>query len=607
MVSPRAADFETEKRSRGPPSSHVYPELCYLPADTPESLPLQDALTPTGKTSIVFAAHVETVLDWLATSHGRAVAALLLLALACFLPGQASVPAVDRDEARYAQATTQMLETGDFVDIRLHDQPRHYQPAGIYWLQALTVKLTGAEPPAPIWVHRLPSLIGACLIVLLAYWAALPLGDRQLALVAGAMMAALLLLNVEARLAKTDAVLNAAILLCQGVLLRLYLGDRDTGLPLGTAIVFWVAAGVGVLVKGPILPFVVVLTVIAASVLAREVGWLRGLRPLIGLPIALAIALPWYVAIWFATDGAFYTKAIGYSITEKVATSMQSHGGPPGYYLALFFVTGWPIAAVAASALPSLWRDRRTAYVGFVAAWVIPVWIVFELVATKLPHYVLPLYPGIALVAAVALVGGRIDAERWWVRLLFGLAALGPVFTVAVAVGAIVWLEGRVPPLAMALGAAVVVLAILTVALIRARALLAGWLVMAAVAAPVTYACVFGTLAPRLDSLWLSPRLAAATVAVAGCPDPKVIAVGNNEASLIFAVGTDIVFGDGADAADFLSEGGCRAAIVEKAAEPAFTARLSELGLAPAGPQRVGGMNVANGRRLDFGVYGLSR
>jgi len=567
---------------------------------------LQDITRAIKSATVDVAGRLTAIFDWLAASHLRAVVALLLLALACFLPGQASIPAVDRDEARYAQATTQMLETGDFVDIRLHDQPRHYQPAGIYWLQALAVKLSGADLPAPIAVHRLPSLIGACLIVFLAYWAALPLG-RRVALVAGAMMAALFLLNIEARLAKTDAVLNAAILLCQAVLLRLYLRDRDGPASFVSAIAFWAAAGVGILVKGPILVAIVGLTVIAASALARDVGWLRGLRPLVGLPIALVIALPWYVAIWFATDGAFYTKAIGYSITEKVASSMQSHGGPPGYYLAAFFVSAWPIAAVAASALPSLWHERRTALVRFVVAWVLPAWIIFELIATKLPHYVLPLYPAVALAAAAALAGDRIDAERWWVRLLFFLGALGPVATVAAAIGVGVWLEGRVPALAVVLGAIVVALAALAAALIVRRALLAGWLVLAAVAAPVTYACVFGVIAPRLESLWLSPRLAAATVAVSGCPDPKVISVGNNEASLIFAIGTDIAFGRGEDAADFLAGDGCRAAIVARGSEPAFRARLAALGIALAPPERVAGVSVANGRRLEFGVYGLPR
>ena len=61
---------------------------------------------------------------------------LLLLSLALFLPGIASLPVVDRDEARYVQATRQMLETGDLVQIRFQDEARNKKPVGIYWLQA---------------------------------------------------------------------------------------------------------------------------------------------------------------------------------------------------------------------------------------------------------------------------------------------------------------------------------------------------------------------------------------------------------------------------------------------------------------------------------------
>lgn len=547
------------------------------------------------------------ILAWLAATRPRAVIALLLFALVCFLPGQATIPAVDRDEARYAQATTQMLETGDFVDIRLHDQPRHYQPAGIYWLQALSASLVGGALPAPIWVHRLPSLIAACLIVLLAYWAAQPLGDRRIAIVAGIMIASLLLLNVEARLAKTDAVLNASILACQAILLRLYLRDKVASPPFIWSVAFWIAVGVGIMVKGPILPFVVGLTALAASILARDVSWLRGLRPLIGLPITLAIALPWYVAIWFATDGAFYTKAIGYSITKKITTGMQSHGAPPGTYFLAFWVTAWPIAAVAASAVPGLWRDRRSPLVRFAAAWVVPAWIVYELIATKLPHYTLPLYPAVALVAAFTLVSGRIDAERWWVRLLFLLSALGPIVTIGVALAASIYLEGAVPASAAVLAVAVVGITVVSARLIHARALLAGWLLMAAIAAPIAYTSVFGLIAPRLDTLWLSPRLAAASIEVSNCPDPQVLSVGDYEASLMFAIGTDIRFGRGEDAAEFLVGGDCRVAIVVSQAESVFLEKLAELSMAPGPTRRVSGLNIANGRQLDFGVYGTPR
>jgi len=155
--------------------------------------------------------------------------------------------------------------------------------------------------------------------------------------------------------------------------------------------------------------------------------------------------------------------------------------------------------------------------------------------------------------------------------------------------------------------AAVTAFAVLALRFVYARALLPAWLVVTVVVAPLTYATIFGVLVPRMEALWLSPRLAAATVEVSGCADPAVISAGNGEASLIFSVGTDIRFGDGAEAADFLAGDGCRAAIVESREEEAFTAQLAASRIEPKAVRRIEGINIANGRRLDFGVYGVSR
>ena len=115
-------------------------------------------------------------LDVAAASHIRAVLVLLAFCLIAFLPGFFQIPPVDRDEARFAQATKQMVESGDYVDIRFQDEVRYKKPVGIYWLQAVAVK-TGEAFGMPkarttIWLYRIPSLIGAIGAVLLTYWAA---------------------------------------------------------------------------------------------------------------------------------------------------------------------------------------------------------------------------------------------------------------------------------------------------------------------------------------------------------------------------------------------------------------------------------------------------
>src|SRR4051812_25940133 len=79
---------------------------------------------------------LKAIVDFAVGSHPRAVALLLLVALLSFLPGFFSIPPIDRDEARFAQATKQMVESGDYIDIRFQDEVRYKKPVGIYWLQA---------------------------------------------------------------------------------------------------------------------------------------------------------------------------------------------------------------------------------------------------------------------------------------------------------------------------------------------------------------------------------------------------------------------------------------------------------------------------------------
>src|SRR6201993_3534842 len=87
---------------------------------------------------------LSALFDISAGSHRRAVAGLVLRSLMLFLPGFFQIPPVDRDEAYFAQATKQMIETGNYVDIRYQDDVRYRKPVGIYWLQAAVVNTASA-------------------------------------------------------------------------------------------------------------------------------------------------------------------------------------------------------------------------------------------------------------------------------------------------------------------------------------------------------------------------------------------------------------------------------------------------------------------------------
>src|SRR5574342_645215 len=126
---------------------------------------------------------LKAVVDFATGSHARAAAVLFVVALMCFLPGFFSIPPIDRDEARFAQATKQMVESGDYIDIRFQDEVRYKKPVGIYWLQAAMVRGAEAmgveEARTRIWIYRIPSLFGAIGAVLATYWAALAFVSRR--------------------------------------------------------------------------------------------------------------------------------------------------------------------------------------------------------------------------------------------------------------------------------------------------------------------------------------------------------------------------------------------------------------------------------------------
>src|SRR3981189_123344 len=207
------------------------------------------------------------VIDFVTVSHVRAIAFLTLCGLLLFLPGFFNIPPIDRDEARFAQATKQMVETGDFVDIRFQDDVRYKKPVGVYWLQSAAVETASAlglpRAELRIWLYRVPSLIGAIGAVLLTYWTALAFVTRRGAIFAGLIMASSVLLGVEARLAKTDAMLLLTVVAAMGALARVYLswqrGEDPARPPWSWPAIFWTALAGGILLKGPLILLFVVL------------------------------------------------------------------------------------------------------------------------------------------------------------------------------------------------------------------------------------------------------------------------------------------------------------------------------------------------------------
>jgi 4-amino-4-deoxy-L-arabinose transferase-like glycosyltransferase len=255
---------------------------------------------------------------------------------------------------------------------------------------------------------------------------------------------------------------------------------------------------------------------------------------------------------------------------------------------------------LAGLAAPVVFAARREPGAKFLLAWVVPPWIVFELVVTKLPHYVLPLYPAIAILIAGSINGRVLPSKRWlergtiwWfiVPILLGLAGIGASIVIGHRFNFLAWL----------VIAAAVIMGFRAWQLYRSdgpeHAMLRG-----AASSVLLAAAIFGLVVPSLRAVFPSMTIAR-VVRDSGCVAPQVAAAGYGEDSVVFLVGTATRHTDGAGAAEFLRGGPCRFAIVEGRDERSFVQRAEAIGVRYSSGPRFDGFNIGNGRAITIAIY----
>src|SRR5580658_6542941 len=442
------------------------------------------------------------------TSRRRAPFVAALVALLASLPGLFTLPPTDRDESRFAEASAQMLESGDFTNIMFQDEPRYKKPIGIYWLQAASVKALSGVERRDIWAYRLPSVLGAMLAGWACAWGALAFLQAREATIAGVLMASTMVLSTESNLATTDAALCGAVTLTMAALGKLYIAAR-AGEPAGrwVRMLLWIGLAVSILLKGPIGPMVVALAALTLTLWDRKARWLLHIGWDWGAIIIAGLVLPWALAITVATDGAFWGIAVGGDLAPKLFGGQEGHGAPPGYFLLLSPILLFPAVLLLPAGLVAAWRTRAEPGVRFAICWLVPAWIVFEVVPTKLPHYTLPAFSALAWLMAAAL---RVPLGAWPRRIglaLLAAVALGLAGASAVAAamfgGAWSWVWAA---LAAALLAAATIAG--GVLILRRRAGLAA--LVACGFGLLAHDAIAGALAPSLGQIWLSARVAQA-------------------------------------------------------------------------------------------------
>jgi len=548
----------------------------------------------------------ENRLDLLAAAwRGPLLSALLVLLTA--LPGLIALPPLDRDESRFAQATAQMLETGDFVNIRYQSEPRDKKPVGIHWLQAASVSTLSSVEKREIWAYRIPSLLGMMIAAAACAWGAAAWFGPRGGLFAGLVMGGALVTSSEAFIAKTDAVLCGATTLAMAALGRLYRAAReDSVLSFWPKLMFWAGMAVSILIKGPIGPMVAGLTLVTLGALDRRWRWIGRIGWIWGLLLVLAVVGPWAIAITVETDGRFWTGAVGGDLAPKLKGGHESHGAPPGVHALLTPLLLFPSTAVLPAALVVAWRRRLEPGVRFAVAWLALSWLVFELAPTKLWHYTEPLYGALAWLAAAALTAAVVTPWGPWVRRVGAALSL---LAGALLAGAAFYLAGRYggggsPWAWISAGLAVATGATGAVAAMRPVPWRLGGVAVGL--GVLTHLALTAGLAPALKDLWLSRN--AAAILAANNLDPRngvtegpVAVVGYGEPSLVFLLGTETELDDPAEGADALAAG--EPVLVENRQEAAFQQALKSEGARAALVGEVKGFDYSIGKPLDLRLY----
>lgn len=333
---------------------------------------------------------------------------LLLLAVLLLFLGLGDLGLTDRDEGSNAEAAREMLETGDWVTPTLNGEPRFAKPVFIYWLMSGAYHLFGVTE----FSARLPSALFGVALVILQY---LFLTHVRGPLV-GLLGSLMLLLNVEmvaiGRLALTDSVL---IFFTTLSLYGFWVGLHGEGRERYYLWLFYIGMALGTLTKGPIGIIVPLLGTVPYLTITRRWRqfWQQGF-PLAGLLLFLTLVIPWY-ALMLAIHGSRYTASAQADTVGRFFNVIGGHGGTIFFYIPVLLFGFFPWSGFLPIALYhglKRWREARGAAQMnpcplssheldlFVALWVVGVFLFFSLSATRLPHYIGPLFPAAALLTA---------------------------------------------------------------------------------------------------------------------------------------------------------------------------------------------------------------
>jgi 4-amino-4-deoxy-L-arabinose transferase-like glycosyltransferase len=312
--------------------------------------------------------------------------------------GNNSLPLIDRDEPRFAEASREMRQSGDFVIPRVNGEYRFDKPPLIYWCQVGSAQLFGESD----FSVRFPSvLFAAATAILTAIWGARLYGPK-IGLWSGIIFGTCLQLFIHGRAAVADMPMIFFFLGATWVAWERMTKPQSRWLWLA----FYTCLALGFLAKGPIALLPILFSAIFYLSQRKGFSFHAG-SAVLGVVLLVLIVGAWGIPALIATKGQFFAIGIGRHVVMRSVAPMQSHGGNGliGYvlslpfYLLTIFVSFFPWCIYLPGTFSRLRRGLDLSE-RYLLGGVILIFLVFTLIQTKLPHYTLPAFPLLAILTA---------------------------------------------------------------------------------------------------------------------------------------------------------------------------------------------------------------
>lgn len=340
---------------------------------------------------------------------------LITITLLNFFLPLGFTPLFDLDEGAFSEATREMIESGNYLTTYLDGALRFDKPILIYWLQAFSVHLFGLNE----FALRLPSAIAASLWALIIWLFSSRYFDEKVAFYATLSMLGALQINIIAKAAIADALLNLFIAFTL-FSVWVYLESKKSRYLYAA----FASIGLGVLTKGPVAILVPLATLFIYMLLKRDIkGFFKMLFNPIGWLLFLSISMPWYILEYLDQGQKFIDGFFLKHNLERFSSSLEHHSGSYFYYIPVLLIGFLPFTTPLLKAFFRIKKLIREDLLLYLFIWFAFVFLFFSLSGTKLPHYVLYGYTPLFIFTGYTIAKSR--EKTTWVFLAPTLLLLG--------------------------------------------------------------------------------------------------------------------------------------------------------------------------------------